>query len=180
MPHIYTKFGDGGQTSLLGGKKVDKDSPRIEACGQVDELNASLGIVCAHSTIPEIKSQLESAQKTLFEIGAELASEKPRKRLSLHKVSELEEAIDKLELALPPLTHFIIPGGSKEGALLHYARTVCRRVERRIVAISKHEKINSNVVVYLNRLGDLLFMLARCANSKHRKEDRIWKEPKLL
>lgn len=180
MPHIYTKFGDKGRTVLLGGKKVEKDCPRIEACGQVDELNAALGIVSAHSTIPEIREQVESAQKILFEIGAELASEKPRKRLSLHKVSELEEAIDKLEIALPPLTHFIIPGGSKEGALLHYARTVCRRVERRVVTISKHEKINPNVVVYLNRLGDLLFMLGRFANSKHRKEDHIWKGRKLL
>ncbi|MDD5339721.1 MAG: cob(I)yrinic acid a,c-diamide adenosyltransferase [Candidatus ainarchaeum sp.] len=172
---IYTKFGDQGQTSLLGGSVVAKDDPRVEAYGAVDELNAALGIVVAFGDIGDVNASLLCIQKDLFVIGAELAGGK--KHLSPSRVSDLEREIDTLWPELPPLKHFIIPGGSKTASLIHLARTVCRRAERQVVLLSNVEKkkVNPNIITYLNRLGDLLFTQARYVNYKKRKEEAVWR-----
>jgi len=172
---LYTKFGDRGQTSLLGGSVVTKDEPRVEAYGAVDELNAVLGVVIAFSDIDDVTASLSRIQKDLFVIGAELAGGKKHIRPS--RVGDLEKEIDVLWPELPPLKHFIIPGGSKIASLLHLARTVCRRAERQVVLLSNKEKkkVNPDIIVYLNRLSDLLFTHARYVNYKKKKEEVIWK-----
>ena len=159
MP-IYTRIGDKGDTITLSGKKVSKDDPRVEAYGLVDELNASIGVAMAFSDDNEIKEVLSIAQKDLFIIGAELAIEKGAKKLTPSKTEKLEKSIDKIEPKLPYLANFVIPGGSKTAALLHHARTISRRAERRIVSASKIVKINPEILKYINRLSDLLFVLA--------------------
>jgi len=177
MP-IYTRFGDKGETITLGGKAVPKDHPRVEACGQVDELNALLGICIAFMDEGKPKHLLESIQKDLFIIGAGLSAagtKKPPQAISLNRISEIELEIDKIEQELSPLHHFILPGGSKTASMLHLARTVCRRAERAVVTLSKKEKINPQIITYLNRLGDLLFVLARETNRKKRIDETIWK-----
>lgn len=175
MP-IYTKFGDKGTTSLSGPGKVPKDHPHVEAYGEVDELNSVLGIVIAFSELKQVTTPLKKIQKDLFVIGAELASKGAKvKKITPAHVSELETEIDHLEAELPPLKHFILPGGSKTASLLHHARTVCRRAERRIVTASAKGKVNPTTIAYLNRVGDLLFMLARYVNYKKKVEETIWK-----
>jgi cob(I)alamin adenosyltransferase len=131
MP-IYTKFGDKGTTSLLGAGTIPKDHPRVEAYGDVDELNSVLGLVIAFSEMKDLTRTLERIQKDLFIIGAELASKNPKRTISPARIGELEKEIDALEGQLPPLKHFILPGGSKTASLLHHARTVCRRAERKV------------------------------------------------
>ncbi len=172
---LYTKFGDRGQTSLLGGSVVAKDDPRVEAYGSVDELNAALGIVIAFSDVEGVSASLSRIQKDLFAIGSELAGGKKCIRPS--RVSDLEKEIDTLWSELPPLKHFVIPGGSKTASLLHLARTVCRRAERQVVLLSNKEKkkVNPGIISYLNRLSDLLFTHARYVNYKKKKEEVIWK-----
>ncbi len=172
---IYTKFGDRGQTSLLGGSVVAKDDPRVEAYGAVDELNAMLGVVIAFSDIDGVTASLSRIQKDLFVIGAELAGAKKQMRPS--RVGELEAEIDALWAELPPLRHFLIPGGSKTASLLHLARTVCRRAERQVVLLSNKEKkkVNPGIITYMNRLGDLLFTQARYVNYKNKTGEAIWK-----
>lgn len=172
---IYTKFGDTGNTTLLGGTVVSKDELAVGAYGSVDELNAFLGTVLAFSELEELTESLKRIQSDLFIIGAELASTESKKSLSPMRISELEEEIDKLAAALPPLKNFILPGGSKTASLLHLARTVCRRTEREVVALSKKEKVNPIIISYLNRVGDLLFMLARHVNYKKKVSETIWK-----
>ncbi len=178
MP-IYTKFGDRGNTALLGGKVVDKDSPQVNAYGEVDELNAMLGIVIAfNSNIKEINEELKKVQKDLFIIGAKLAassSEVKTPILKFSRVEEMEKTIDLIEEQLTPLRNFILPGGTKLASLLHHARTVCRRAERAIVFISKTNKVDPEVIKYINRLSDMLFVMARLANRKKRVEETIWK-----
>ena len=177
MP-IYTRFGDKGQTITLGGKTVPKDHPRVEACGAVDELNALLGICIAFMDEGKQKRLLSPIQKDLFTIGSELAAtsaKKPSRVIGLNRVGEIELEIDKIEQELSPLHNFILPGGSKIASMLHFARTVCRRAERSVVTLSKKEKINPQIIVYLNRLGDLLFILARFTNRKKRVDEVIWK-----
>jgi cob(I)alamin adenosyltransferase len=172
---IYTKFGDRGQTSLLGGSVVTKDDPRVEAYGSVDELNAVLGVVIAFGGIDDVSTSLSRIQKDLFVIGAELSGGK--KQLRPSRVSDLETEIDALWAELPPLKHFIIPGGNKAASLLHFARTVCRRAERQVVLLSNREKkrVNPDIIIYLNRLSDLLFTHARYVNYRKKKEELIWK-----
>ncbi|NYZ73603.1 cob(I)yrinic acid a,c-diamide adenosyltransferase [Candidatus Micrarchaeota archaeon] len=173
---IYTKFGDKGNTSLLGGTAVPKSDPRLEAYGSVDELNATLGIVLAFSDNGALSESLKRVQGDLFVIGAELASKGSKaKQIAPKRVSEIEAEIDKMEAELPPLHHFIAPGGSKTASLLHLARTVCRRVERAIVALSQKDKVNPDIVVYMNRVGDLLFVLGRYENYKKKVPETIWK-----
>jgi cob(I)alamin adenosyltransferase len=174
MP-IYTKFGDKGTTSLLGSGTVSKDHPRVRAYGDVDELNAVLGIAIAFSEMKQVTDSLKKIQKDLFLIGAELASKSRKRTVSPARVGEIEKEIDRLEAELPPLKHFILPGGSKTASLLHHARTVCRRAERKTVALSNKERINPTTVAYLNRVGDLLFMLARYVNYKKKVDEIIWK-----
>lgn len=172
---LYTKFGDQGNTSLAGGSVVPKDHPRVEACGSVDELNALLGLAIAFSDMDWVAASLSRVQKDLFAVGAELAGGK--KRISPARAGELEKEIDALWVQLPPLRHFLIPGGSRTASLLHLARTVCRRAERQVVRLSNSEKkkVSPDVIIYLNRLGDLLFAQARYVNYRKKNEEAIWK-----
>jgi cob(I)alamin adenosyltransferase len=177
---IYTKTGDKGSTSLFGGKRVSKDSVRIEAYGTVDELNSLLGI-CRTLQLPgKIDSYLLEIQNQLFILGADLASPVSQtKRLKVPRIKDdnvkyLEKAIDFFEKTNEPLRAFIIPGGSVVSAQLHFARTVCRRAERLAVRLSEQEKIGKFPVIYLNRLSDLLFVMARWANKSLGISDIKW------
>jgi cob(I)alamin adenosyltransferase len=171
---IYTKFGDKGNTKLFGGSEVPKNHPRIEACGSVDELNALIGVVLSLDPKSSLVPSLTTIQKDLFSIGAELSGAKPKSLLSV-RINELEKEIDSMESELPLLTHFIIPGGSKPASMLHLARTVCRRAERQIATLAQKETINLDILVYMNRVGDLLFVQARFVNHKKRVQEKIWK-----
>jgi len=176
---IYTRTGDDGSTGLLGPGRVPKHAPRVEAYGAVDELNASLGAARALDAAKWLDAELGAIQTRLFHVGAELASTESRaiaklKRVSDEDVRALEGSIDRLEQDLAPLAHFIIPGGTPLAAELHRARTVCRRAERRVVALAQHESIEPLLVRYLNRLGDLLFVLARWCNHRAGVEEIEW------
>lgn len=173
---IYTKFGDKGNTSLFGGATVPKSDPRLEAYGSVDELNAVLGVVLSFGENGSLAESITKIQSDLFLVGAELASKKGKTRkIQPKRVGEIEAEIDRMEAELPPLHNFIMPGGSKTASLLHLARTVCRRAERAIVALSQKEKVNPDIVVYMNRIGDLLFILARYANYRKKVSEITWK-----
>ncbi len=172
---IYTRLGDKGDTVTLTGEKVHKDDQKIEAQGQLDELNAILGVAVAFSEDRSITDALQKVQREIFIIGAELSVQKSRKKINLKHVEELEDTIDKLQDKLPALANFVLPGGCKTASLLHYARTICRRTERRLVPLYKEEKIDDIALTYLNRLGDLLFTMARHANRKKRVDEIIWK-----
>jgi cob(I)alamin adenosyltransferase len=169
---IYTKTGDTGDTGLFGGGRVPKDDDRVEAYGDVDELNAVLGLVRAVEPLPRIDEVLVPIQRDLFSIGALLATpdlDKMKRHLEKanidqRRIEALEQAIDECDRELEPLKAFIIPGGSRKGATLHVARTVCRRAERRVVHLQHNVEIPDLAVIYLNRLSDLLFTLARLAN----------------
>jgi cob(I)alamin adenosyltransferase len=179
---IYTKTGDSGDTGLFGGGRVGKDHPRVEAYGDVDELNATLGLVRALEPMPRIDEVIVPFQRDLFSIGALLATpDRDKMRASLEKariddtrIRELELAIDQCEAELEPLRSFIVPGGTAKAAALHVARTVCRRAERRVVALQQTEELPSLVVIYLNRVSDLLFMLARVANRRAGAGEVSW------
>lgn len=176
---IYTKTGDAGETGLFGGPRVRKDDARIEAYGTVDELNAVLGTVRAAGPPAEIEALLERIQNELFDVGAELATPDPVAKglntIGQDQAAALEAAIDKFEAGLSPLRQFILPGGSPAAAALHLARTVCRRAERRLVTLgSSQQGVSPHLVVYLNRLGDLLFVLARSANAAAGVADVPW------
>ncbi|MHB8906212.1 MAG: cob(I)yrinic acid a,c-diamide adenosyltransferase [Melioribacteraceae bacterium] len=180
---IYTKTGDKGETSLFGGKRVWKDDLRIQAYGTTDELNAVLGIAVAELSDVELKDVISGIQNDLFTVGSDLASpiEKENKnfvipRIDSQFVTRLELLIDKFDSQLPALKNFILPGGSKVSAILHHARTVCRRAEREVVALSRIEGINDQIEVYLNRLSDLLFVLARFENFSSKHPDIEWRK----
>lgn len=168
MARIYTRTGDDGTTGLIGGKRVPKDSPRIEACGSLDELNALMGLVRSHSLADAVDGILKSIQEHLFIIGAKLATVKEEGQSSGEfgddQVRCLEKEIDVLEDSLEPLRQFILPGGSAAGAELHVARAVARRAERHCVSLSRLEPIDPAILRYLNRLSDLCFVLARYVN----------------
>lgn len=176
---IYTRTGDQGETGLFGGPRVRKDVPRIEAYGTVDELNAVLGLSRAAGPPPEIDAVLLRVQHELFVLGAELASPQAGRAAipttEPGHVAALEADIDRFEAALAPLKEFILPAGSPAAAHLHVARTVCRRAERRVVALAAAEPISPTVLQYLNRLSDLLFVLARAANQAAGQADVPWK-----
>jgi cob(I)alamin adenosyltransferase len=179
---IYTKTGDAGDTGLFGGGRVAKNHPRVEAYGDVDELNALLGMVRAADPMPRVDEVLVPIQRDLFAIGALLATpdrEKMQKHLDKARVddariAELERAIDDGDLELEPLKSFIVPGGTPKAAALHVARTVCRRAERRVVELASDTEIPAVVIVYLNRLSDLLFTLARVANHQAGAGEVTW------
>lgn len=180
---IYTKTGDDGQTSLFGGKRLWKDSQRVVAYGTLDELNAALGVAASFLADEKSKNILETIQTDLFYIGAELAN--PQKigksankvfALGKKKISGLEKAIDRYDSNLPALVNFILPGGSKSASLLHLSRSICRRAEREVINLSKKEEVNPNILMYLNRLSDLLFILARYANKLENKKENIWEK----
>jgi cob(I)alamin adenosyltransferase len=180
---IYTKTGDRGETGLFDGSRVSKHSPRVEAYGDVDELNAILGVAVSFiREDEELRTCLLAVQRDLFVVGAHLADPASRveaKRgnkasFSEEKVAWLERWIDRFEATLPPLRQFILPGGSKGGAALHYARTVCRRAERRIVALSQQVEVAPLVITYMNRLSDFLFVAARVENLRKNCPDVPW------
>ncbi len=180
---IYTKTGDHGETGLFDGSRVAKNDPRVEAYGDVDELNALLGVVLGFIRDDEdIRDCLLTVQRELFVIGAHLADPTARveaKRgekasLTDEQVTRLEQWIDQFEAALPPLRQFILPGGSKGGAALHHARTVCRRAERQIVALSQQEPVSPLIITYINRLSDLLFVTARLENLRRNRPEIPW------
>ncbi len=177
---IYTKTGDKGDTSLFGGQRVPKDALRIEAYGTVDELNSVLGIVLADNADKRIAEILTSVQNQLFALGADLAtphsaSSKSIKRFVVKDSQSLEKIIDSLESHLKSLKSFILPGGSPVAARIHFARTVCRRAERSVVRLSRNEDIGEGITVYLNRLSDMLFVLARYANHVAGVPEIKWK-----
>jgi len=178
---IYTRTGDAGETGLFGGGRVSKTHPRVEAYGDVDELNAALGLARAIDLMPRIDEVLVPLQRDLFSIGALLATP-DREKMKSHlekaniderRITELEHAIDDGDRELEPLKSFIVPGGTPKAAALHVARTVCRRAERRVIALGE-EEIPPIVVVYLNRLSDLLFTLARVANRRAGAGEVTW------
>ncbi len=179
---IYTRTGDQGETALFGGQRVSKDHDRIEAYGTVDELNAVLGVVRADLTATgdpgELDPVLSAIQHQLFDLGAELSTPSPEQQgtdlVSDQHVAGLEEAIDRFEARLEPLKQFILPGGGSVAAQLHVARCVCRRAERLIVALGHHEAVRQTPVQYVNRLADLLFVLARAANHAEALPDVPW------
>lgn len=169
---VYTRTGDQGQTSLVNGERVGKDSLRVCAYGDVDELNTFLGLARTKITGTEIQQLLEQMQNDLFVLGADLATPTQAggtasvaiRRISDAEVKMIEKQIDHYNETLPPLQEFILPAGNEAAALLHVSRTVARRAERQVVRLSRAEKINEQTVIYLNRLSDLLFVLARVAN----------------
>jgi cob(I)alamin adenosyltransferase len=177
---IYTKTGDSGQTSLFDKSRVAKSHPRVEAYGDVDELNACLGAARAAGAAGDLDPVLETMQRQLFAVGARLADPSARIASRVEKaviqpadVERLEQWIDAFEAELPPLRRFILPGGSACGAWLHLARTVCRRAERRVVGLGEGA-VEPIVVVYLNRLSDLLFVMARTASHRQGSPEAEW------
>ncbi len=180
---IYTRTGDSGSTGLFGGPRVEKDDARIEAYGTIDELNASLGMVRSSGTIGSIDSQLNEIQHELFSIGAELATPDPDKFnmriIGATHITRLENWIDEHETKLEPLKNFILPSGSLSATHLHLARSICRRAERRVVTLShrKDAGVSENLIVYLNRLSDYLFVLSRVVNQEAGIVEVHWKRP---
>lgn len=180
---IYTKTGDAGETGLFAGPRVRKDDPRIEAYGAVDELNAFLGLARCESLPAAIELTLVRVQSELFSVGAELATPEPEKHgtalVGDAHITALEQAIDKLDAQLPPLKQFILPAGCRGAALLHVARGICRRAERRVVrfAGSPGVAVSERIIRYLNRLGDYLFVAARFANAQANLCETPWEKP---
>ncbi len=177
---IYTKTGDRGDTRLFDGTKVRKNDARVDAYGDVDELNSFIGAAASFVPDVEISGMLAGIQKDLFCVGAQLADPKFKSResgkfqLAPERVASLEHAIDRFETELPPLRQFILAGGGHAGAMLHVSRTVCRRAERRVVALSEVVDVNPGVIEYLNRLSDFLFVLARLINHREGNQEVPW------
>jgi cob(I)alamin adenosyltransferase len=177
---IYTKTGDAGETALFGGARVSKASLRVDAYGVVDELNSVLGLVRTEPFDQELDELLGQVQSQLFNLGAELASAPDSKvalgvaLVSEREVQALERAIDRADQELPPLKTFVLPGGSRAAAHLHLARTVCRRAERKLVLLAQSETLRPEVVRYVNRLSDALFVFARLANQRLGVADVPW------
>jgi cob(I)alamin adenosyltransferase len=163
---VVTKTGDNGQTGLIGGERVAKSSLRVQAYGDVDELNSWLGLAATHVENADAREHIEHIQHELFTVGADLAAPMTvtLPRVEVSHIDALEAWMETLMEDLPPLEEFILPGGGQAGATLHVARTVCRRAERSVVALSQEEPINPQATIYLNRLSDLLFVLARVVN----------------
>lgn len=177
---IYTKSGDQGNTSLFGGKRVSKDDFRIEAYGTIDELNSHIGLLCSFNIPVLIKTKLHRIQNYLFVIGSNLAADPEKSNLKLPGLSEeetqfLENEIDNMESQLKPLRSFILPGGETCSAQSHLCRTVCRRAERRTVSLSQLEKVDQLILIYLNRLSDYFFVLARYLTQLNNAEEIYWK-----
>ena len=179
MARIYTRTGDKGETGLVGGARVSKDSLRVETYGNVDELNSVIGMVRSSLNDKELDGLLAEIQSDLFIVGSDLASvgdplQRNIPRISKEKIIAMEKTIDKFEAELSPLKAFILPGGGVTGSMLHNARTVARRAERRVVTLGKVEAINEQLVPYMNRLSDLLFVMARVANHRENRAETEW------
>jgi len=177
---IYTRTGDNGETSLFDGRRVSKSDPRVDAYGEVDELNAAIGVALAGGIDPDIAAMLEAIERDLFAVGGRLADPARRVAERVEKivvggaeVGRLEQWIDQLEAGLPPLRRFILPGGSPPGAALHVARTICRRAERRVAALGPDD-VDSELRAYVNRLSDFLFVAARAVNHRAGVPELEW------
>jgi cob(I)alamin adenosyltransferase len=173
LSKIYTRTGDDGSTGLGDGSRIDKDSLRIEAIGTVDELNSAVGILLARPLPESVQSTLVAVQHTLFDLGGELCIP-GTVIIAEHRVAALEQQLDALNADLPPLKEFILPGGSSAAAACHLARAIGRRCERRVLSLSRTENINPASLQYLNRLSDLLFVMARHLNKAAGKPDVLW------
>ena len=179
---IYTRTGDAGDTGLFGGGRVSKDHSRVAAYGTVDELNAHIGVAVSAVADSEIRGRLETIQHDLFTIGADLSSAPKQDgtrhehlpELPMTRVGQMERWIDEADRELAPLQNFILPGGGPGAAALHVARTVCRRAERAVVHLATLEPVEEDIVIYLNRLSDLLFTLARMENHRSGVPDVVW------
>jgi cob(I)alamin adenosyltransferase len=179
---IYTRTGDKGETGLFGGGRVPKDHPRVAAYGDVDELNSAVGLARASAPAELFDPLLQGVQRDLFSIAAHLATPDPEKvakalekaELSEARVAEFEQAMDAADQELPPLRAFVLPAGTPKAAALHLARTVCRRAERSVVQLARETEVPGLFVVYLNRLSDLLFTLARLTNQRGGRQDETW------
>ncbi len=178
MVRIYTRTGDKGETGLIGGVRVRKDSLRVQAYGEIDELNSVLGVVRSFLNDVELDKLIQDLQRDLFVLGADLATPSGVRRIvpriTQERISELERRIDSLEEELPSLTAFILPSGNQAGSFLHFARTVARRAERVIVLLSAKEELNEQVVPYINRFSDLLFVIARVNNHRNSVKEFEW------
>ena len=180
ITRVYTRTGDDGTTGLGAGGRVGKDSPRVEAYGTVDELNSQIGLALALGINETIVPFLHSIQNDLFHLGSDLCvleeekEKRPVPRIEERHVTALEGLMDRLSRELPPLENFVLPGGSPGAAQLHVARTVCRRAERLLVALSRRESVSGQAIPYLNRLSDALFVLARYENLKRGVPDVLW------
>jgi cob(I)alamin adenosyltransferase len=178
---IYTKTGDDGSTGLYGGERVSKDSLRVECYGTVDELNSTIGLVNSEIKTESVKKLLFEIQNRLFTIGGELATPTEKKGMAIVKIQNsdielLEKSIDNFEEKLEPLKQFILPGGTRGASFLHYARSVCRRAERLVTSLAQKEKVSDLILIYLNRLSDLLFVLARFENNENQVSDIPWQK----
>jgi cob(I)alamin adenosyltransferase len=181
---IYTRTGDKGKTSLFDGKRVLKSDKKVETYGTIDELNSMIGLAAAEISNKRkekglllITDELEEIQNDLLEIGSSLAvsSTLPADQLK-NRPKEFEKLIDKLTSQMPPLNQFILPGGGKGGAVLHVSRTIARRAERRVIDLAQKEDVDQIIIIYLNRLSDLLFTIARYVNYKEKKKEKIWRK----
>lgn len=175
LSKIYTRTGDDGTTGLGDGTRVNKDSPRVEAYGTVDELNSVIGLLLTHTLPKAIHDCLVNVQHRLFDLGGELCLP-GHTAIDQHHVDGLEQLLDDLNANLSPLKEFILPGGSTAAAVCHVARTICRRAERRVISLQKQEQISKFIVQYLNRLSDLLFVIARTLNVQAGREDVLWRK----
>jgi cob(I)alamin adenosyltransferase len=179
---IYTKTGDNGQTGLFGGGRVAKDHARVEAYGEVDELNSAIGVARSAAPAELFDAELEAVQRDLFALGGHLATPDPTKvraalekaDLSTERVAAFEHAMDAADQELPPLRAFILPAGTAKAAALHLARTICRRAERSVVRLARESEVPELFLVYLNRLSDYLFTLARLANHRAGRSEVTW------
>lgn len=177
---IYTRGGDAGETALLGGKRVPKNHPRMEACGTIDELNAAIGLVRTRDLPDDLEQSLAARQHELFALGAELAAQEPGRpgapRLGNEHIRRLEEQIDAWEDQLPGLTAFILPAGPPAAASLHLARCICRRAERAIVSVAQQGEVRPTALEFVNRLSDYLFVAARYANQRLDGREVAWNQ----
>jgi cob(I)alamin adenosyltransferase len=180
ITRVYTRTGDDGRTSLGGGQRVPKDSPRVAAYGTVDELNSAVGAALAAGLDPRISGALATIQNELFHLGSDLCvteadkASHPVPRIEDRHVLSLERLMDELSEDLAPLENFVLPGGTSGAALLHVARAVCRRAEREVITLARAEPVGDQVVVYLNRLSDALFVMARWENRQRGVPDVLW------
>jgi cob(I)alamin adenosyltransferase len=177
---IYTKTGDQGTTSLFGGKRISKDELRIESYGTIDELNSHIGLLCSGNLPEELHTILQNIQSYLFVLGSHLATDPEKIDLKLPSLRPgetmlLESEIDRMESHLIPLKYFILPGGDTSASQAHLCRTVCRRAERRVVALFNNEKVEESIIIYLNRLSDYFFVLARYIAFINKSEEVYWK-----
>ena len=175
---IYTKTGDDGTTGVQGGKRISKSNLRIKAYGAIDELNATIGLVLSKKFDDDIEDLLRNIQKDLFVAGSDLSNpdlSNMKNRITVEMVSNIEKNIDRLENKLPSITNFILPGGHEVASLIHIARTIARRAETIAISLNENEKINDECKKFINRLSDLLFVIARTVNKKNGFNDIIWK-----